>query len=160
MCGPQVSSKIRRVQNRDEGFFKTPQKPTNMDGVKMMLREAYVSKRCTKAIKEGKYKPLGGATADTSHDHLCLQATVSYVQPPMSNQMLDLIEGYLDNISAAKTQAVSNGVPLYELSASLAVLVDTVDTQAKYIKSLHQQIKAQKKKILQNRVGERMQVEA
>ena len=41
---------------------------------------------------------------------------------------------------------VANGVPLYELSASLAVLVDTVDAQAKEINSLHQQINALKKK--------------
>ena len=60
--------------------------------------------------------------------------------------MIDLLEGYIDKISASATQAVSNGGPLSEFSNSLAVLVDTVDVQAKDIKSLYQQIDALKNK--------------
>ena len=50
---------------------------------------------------------------------------------PLSNQILDSLEGYLDNIAAAATQAVANGGPLTELSVSLAISVDTVEVQAK-----------------------------
>ena len=43
----------------------------------------------------------------------------------MSNQMLDSLEGYPENIAAAVTQTAANGGPLVELAASLAVFVDT-----------------------------------
>ena len=46
--------------------------------------------------------------------------------PQLTNQMLDLLEGYLDNIAAAATQTAANGGPLAELGASLAISVDTV----------------------------------
>ena len=68
---------------------------------------------------------------DTAHAQLCLQATTLSAPPPLSNQMLDSLEGYLNNIAAAETLEVANGGPIAELSASLAVLVDIVDTQAK-----------------------------
>ena len=45
--------------------------------------------------------------------------------------MLDSLKGYLDNISAAATQAVAKGGPLAELSASLVISVDTVAAQQK-----------------------------
>ena len=67
--------------------------------------------------------------------------------------MLDFLEGYLDNISAAATQAVANGDPLSELSASLWVSVDTVTAQAKEIKILHQYINALKKKGNPNQIS-------
>ena len=92
-----------------------------------MLREAYVAKQRTNSIREGNYKQLGGATADTTHAQLCLQETASSVRHPMSNQMFDLLEGYLEKISAAETLAVANGGPLSELSAGLAISVDTVE---------------------------------
>ena len=45
--------------------------------------------------------------------------------------MLDSIKEYIDNITSAATQEVSNGGPLAELYASLVVLVDTVYAQTK-----------------------------
>ena len=59
------------------------------------------------------------------------KAAASLVPLPLSNQILDSLKGYLDNIAAAATQTVSNGGPPAELCASLAVLVDTVAAQAK-----------------------------
>ena len=47
----------------------------------------------------------------------------------MSNQMLDSLEGYLDNIAAAATKTAANGGPLVKLAASLAISVDTVARQ-------------------------------
>ena len=44
----------------------------------------------------------------------------------MSKQMLDSLEGYLDNIALSAAQTATNGGPLAELAASLAVSVDTV----------------------------------
>ena len=49
--------------------------------------------------------------------------------PTMSHQMLDSLEGYLDNIAAVATQTAATGTPLAELAASLAVLVYTVARQ-------------------------------
>ena len=64
----------------------------------------------------------------------------------MSHQMLDSLEGYLDNIAAATTQTADTGGPLAELAASLAVSVDTVARQQIEIKRLTDQINAQNKK--------------
>ena len=64
----------------------------------------------------------------------------------MSNQMLDSLEGYLDNIAAAAMQTADNGDPLAELVASLVVSVDTVSSQQIEIKRLTEHINALKKK--------------
>ena len=45
--------------------------------------------------------------------------------------MLVWFKGNLENIVAAATQAVDNGVPLAELSASLAISIDTMAEQQK-----------------------------
>ena len=60
--------------------------------------------------------------------------------------MLDFLEGYLDKISGAATQAVLNGGPLAELSVSLGISVDTVAAQAKDINRLYELTNDLKKK--------------
>ena len=64
----------------------------------------------------------------------------------MSHQMIDSLEGYLDNIAAAAAQTVANGGPLAELAAILAVSVDTVARQQIEIKRLTENINALKNK--------------
>ena len=64
----------------------------------------------------------------------------------MSHQMLDSLEGYLDNIAVAATQTAETGTSLAELAASLAVLVDTVARQHIEIKILTEHINALRKK--------------
>ena len=66
--------------------------------------------------------------------------------PQMSNQMLDSLKGYLDNIAEAATQTAANGGPLAELAVSLTVSIDTVPIQQLYIKRLTDHINALKKK--------------
>ena len=64
----------------------------------------------------------------------------------LPNHILDSLEGYLDNITTAATQAVAKGGPHAELPVSLAILTDTVATHQKEIKRLYEQINAMKKK--------------
>ena len=64
----------------------------------------------------------------------------------MSNQMLDSLEGYLDNITVAATHTDATGIPLAELAESLAVSVDTVARQQIEIKRLTEHINALRKK--------------
>ena len=64
----------------------------------------------------------------------------------MSHQMLDSLEGYLDNIAAAARQTEATGTPLKELVAILAVSVDTVARQQVKIKRLTEHINALRKK--------------
>ena len=64
----------------------------------------------------------------------------------MSNQMLNLLVGYLNNIAIAVTQAVAKGCLPVELSAILAISVDTVAAQHKEIKRLYKKINAMKSK--------------
>ena len=60
----------------------------------------------------------------------------------MSHQMLDSLEGYLDNIAAAETQKATMGTPLSGLAASLAVSVDTVARKQIEIKRLTEHVNA------------------
>ena len=48
---------------------------------------------------------------------------------PLTNQMTNLLEGYLDNIAAEDAQTFAKGGPLAELAASLAISVYTVKQQ-------------------------------
>ena len=63
--------------------------------------------------------------------------------------MMDLMEGYLNNISAAATKTADQGGHLTELAASLAVSVDNVARQKQGIKRLTAQFNAFKKKVPQ-----------
>ena len=68
--------------------------------------------------------------------------------------MMDLLEGYLDNISAEATQTAEKGGPLAELAASLAISVDTVTRKQQEIKRFSEQVNALKKRGTQaSRVG-------
>ena len=99
------------------------------------------------ASREGEEKPFSGAAADEAHNHLRRRVSSSSAVPAsMSNQMLDFLKGYLNNIAAATTQAVENGGPLAEFSVSLAISVDTVAAQSWEIKRLYEHINALKKK--------------
>ena len=60
--------------------------------------------------------------------------------------MMDLLEGYLNNIAAAATPTADQGGPLAELVASLAVSADTVARQQQEIKRLTAQVNAFLKK--------------
>ena len=60
--------------------------------------------------------------------------------------MMDSLEVYLDNITAAATKTASNGGPLAELAASLEISVDTVARQQQEIKCLSEQVNAFKNK--------------
>ena len=64
----------------------------------------------------------------------------------MSHKMLDSLEVYLDNITAAATQTAATGTPLAELAASLAVSVDTVARKHIEIKMLTGHINPLRKK--------------
>ena len=67
----------------------------------------------------------------------------------LTHQMMDLLEGYINNIAAAATQTEDRGGPLAELAASLAVSVDTVARQQQEIKRLTAQVDALKNKVPQ-----------
>ena len=77
------------------------------------------------ASREGAAQPFGGAESNDTSPTWLAQL------PPLSNQMRDLLRGYLDNISAAATQSAATVTALAELSATLEIPVDTVAAQAK-----------------------------
>ena len=64
----------------------------------------------------------------------------------LTRQMMDLMEGYLNNIAASVTQTVDPGGTLAELAASLAVSVDTFARQQQEINRLTAQVNAFTKK--------------
>ena len=113
-------------------WLKLPIDQQKWTAWKTTFMEAYVVKRRAKYAREGEEKPFGGAAADKAQYQLHWRVrTSSAVPAPLSNQMMDLIKGYLDNIATAATQAVANIGPLAELSTRLAISVDTVAAQAK-----------------------------
>ena len=64
----------------------------------------------------------------------------------LTHQMMDSLEGYLNNIAATATQRADPGGPLAELADSLAVSAETVARQQQEIKRLAAQVNAFKKK--------------
>ena len=105
----------------------------------------YVAKRRVEAEREGEGKPFRGSALFGAAPVL-LEKKNTEGTPQLSNQMLEFIEGYLDNIAAAATQTAANVGPLVELAASLAVSVDTVARQQIEIKRLTEHINTLKKK--------------
>ena len=109
-------------------------------------------KRRVEAAGEGEEKPFGGsalfgAAPEKGNEQLRRQEHKKTAgTPPLTNEMMDSLEGYLDNIAAAATQTAANGGPLAELAASLEMLVDTVARQQLEIKRLLEQLNALKKK--------------
>ena len=126
-------------------WSKIPEDEQTWAEWKTTFRAACVAKRGAEAAREGEEKPFGGSAlfgaAPVSQENKKTEGT-----PQMSNQMLDLLEGYLDNIAAAANQMTANGGPLAELAANLAVSLDTVARQQLEIKRLTEHINALKKK--------------
>ena len=110
-----------------------------------MFRAAYVVKRRSEAVREGEQKPFGGS-AQFGPAPIEEKTAPERNPPQMSNQMLDSLEGYLDNIAEAATHTAATVTPLVELAASLAVSVDTVACQQIEINRLTEHINALRKK--------------
>ena len=126
-------------------WSRLPEDEQTWEEWKTTFRVAYLDKQRSKAAREGEGKPFGGSAqfgaASVAQDKKKKEGT-----PKISNQMLDSLEGYLDNIAAAATQTTANGGPLAELSAILAVSVDTVARQQPEIKRRTEHLNALKKK--------------
>ena len=125
---------------------KLPEADQTWDDWKTTFHAAYVVKRCSEAVREGEQKPFRGSaqfgTAPVGNEPEIIDSN----PPTMSHQMLDSLEGYLDNIAASATQPAAMGTPLAELAASLAVSVDTVARQQIDIKRMTEHINALRKK--------------
>ena len=100
---------------------------TKHEQLEKTFREAYGAKRRVEASREREDKPFSGSAVNNANEKLHLSGhTASTVTYPLKNQMLDSLKGYLDNIAVATTKTVAKGGPLTELSASLAISIDTV----------------------------------
>ena len=84
-----------------------------------------MAKRRSEAVREREQKPFGGS-AQFGPAPVGKETEPERNPPKMSHQMLDSLEGYLDNIAAATTQTEATGTPLVELASILVVSVDTV----------------------------------
>ena len=88
-----------------------PEDKQTWEDWKTMFHAAYVAKRRSEVAREGEQKHFGGSA-------LFGVAPVEKEQPEqqeapkMSHQMLNSLEGYLDNIAVAETQTAATGGPL------------------------------------------------
>ena len=122
-------------------MVKTPGNSTDLEKWKTTFREVYFAKRRSEAAREGEEKPFGGsATFGGTNNKTKTKGA------QLTHHMMDSLEGYLNNISAAATQTEDPGGPLAELTASIAVSVETVARQKQEIKRLTAQVNAFKKK--------------
>ena len=101
-------------------WLKLPEANQTWDDWVTTFRVAYVAKKRSEGMREGEQKPFGGSAqfgpAPVGNE---LERTESN-PTTMSHQMLDSLEGYLDNIAeAAATQTAATGTPLAELAAIL-----------------------------------------
>ena len=118
------TSLIKSVEyaTKTREWLKLPDVQQKWTAWKTTFREAYVAKRRAKAVREGEDKPFGGSAVNYTHKQMRRRGyTDSAVPDPLTNQMLNSIEGYLDNIAMATTKAVAKGGSLVEFSASLAI---------------------------------------
>ena len=83
---------------------------------------AYSSKELSYKARDAVGQPFGGQAIE--------QALSQQVQPQVTNQMLDTLAGYLNNLAAAAT-TTGRRTDLSDLAASMAILVDTNTAQAK-----------------------------
>ena len=121
-------------------WSKLPEADQTWDNWKTTFCAAYVAKRRSEEVREGEQKPFGGS-AQFGPDPVGTEPEKTESNPPtMSHQILDSLEGYLDNIAAAATQTAATVTLLAELVASLAVSVDTVARQHIDIKRLTEHI--------------------
>ena len=109
-------------------------------------------KRRGEAAREGKDKPfpgsavIVGSAVNEAHGQIRRRGHTSSMGPsPLPNHMMDSIEGYLYNISAAATQTIAKVGPLAELAAILAIKIDAVARQQQKIKCLYEQINGMRK---------------
>ena len=132
--------------------LKLPEDQKTWAAWKTTFQEAYVEKRRAEAAREGKEKTFGGSTIfgaapEKTKEKLQRREHQMTAGPaPLTNQTMESLEGYLDNIVAAATQTAANGRLLTELAASLAISVNTFAIQQQEIKRLSEKIKSLKKK--------------
>ena len=110
-------------------------------------------KRRAKAAQEGEEKPFGssavfGFSAETkTNKQLRRRRNQTSAGPALlTHQMMDSLEEYLDNITAAATQTAAKEGTTTDLAASLPISVDNVAQQQQEIKSLYKQINDLKKR--------------
>ena len=91
---------------------------------KTTFQEAYVAKRRAEAAWEGEEKPFGGsaifgsAPEKKGNEKLRMREHQKTAGPaPLTNQMVDLLEEYLENIATVAMKTAANGGPLAELAA-------------------------------------------
>ena len=91
-----------------------------------------MAKRRSGASREVEDKPFGGSAVNNAHEQMHQRGHIASAVPsPLTNQRLDSLEGYLNNIDASAKQSVAKGGPLAELSASLAISIEKVAAQQK-----------------------------
>ena len=106
--------------------------------------------------REGDEKPfsgsaiISGSEGNEPHRQIRQQVHIASLVPnPLSNQMLDSLKDYLNNISVAVPQTIAKGAPLANLAVSLAISFDTVARQQQEIKRMYEHIKVLKKRSTQ-----------
>ena len=122
------------------GVVKTPGRPANLDGVEDKLPGGIRYKETRRSRLGGGEKPFGGSAVfgtsseKTTNEQLRRQGNPTTAGPaPLTNQMMESLDGYLDNIAAVATKTAAKGGPLTELEASLAISVDTIARQQQSI---------------------------
>ena len=125
-CGAEISTTFRWVRNRNVGMVETPWQTANLDGVEGNLQGGICRKETLWISPKRRGKTFGGPAEKKTNGQVKRQGHTAPAGPaPLTNQMLDSQEGYLENIATSATQTVAKGGPLAELAASLAISVDT-----------------------------------
>ena len=103
----------------------------------MVFFVAYAAKNLSDKMHEAVGQPFGGK-ATKQPPQPCLKGDV-----PITNQIVDTLAGYLDNIVTAATN-MGGGKELEDLADSMAILVDTNSAQEKELKTICEKINALK----------------
>ena len=95
-------------ETETRGWSKLPEDKKTWSEWKTTFRVAYVAKRQAEAAREGEEKPFGGSALFGVAPAKTQEKTKTEGTPQLTNQMLNSIKEYLDNIAAAATQTAEN----------------------------------------------------
>ena len=117
-CRIEIAPAIRRIRDRNPGVAETPGGRPNMGRLENHISRGVCRKEAFGGSERRRTENFWGGSAQFGPAPVGNEPEKTESYPPtMSHQVLDSLEGYLDNIAAAATQTAATGTPLAELAA-------------------------------------------
>ena len=126
-CGAEIATSIRWVRKRNEGVVETPWWPTNLNGVENNFQRGICGKETGRSSQGRREKTLRWFHSKQRTQAAMLKRAFSFCCAiPTAKSDARLTRGLYRQNCRIRKKTVTKGVPLAELSASLAISINTV----------------------------------